>query len=177
MKNTDLIKRSKSKYKENFLITSNSLAQNVNVSFQAKGMLVLLLSLPDDWVIYKSWIMKEYKVGRDRLNKIFKELSDSGYLICLDMVRKNGKFMGKNYVIYDTPQNGILEDSPMYRKPSTVKPYTDKPSTVNSTPTKDIYLQSTEKEKEKITQKENSVFSAVNKPSVSHGGFPSLLHQ
>ena len=176
MKETDLIKRSTSKYKENFLITSNSLAQNVNVSFQSKGMLMLLLSLPDDWIIHKSWVMKEYKVGRDRLNRIFKELTDSGYLICLDMVRKNGKFMGKNYVIYDTPQNGVLEDSPMYRLPYTVKPSTVKPSTVNSTTTKNIYLQSKKNKKEKITQKENSVFSVINEEVVSNGSFPSLPH-
>jgi hypothetical protein len=159
MENTNLIKRTRA-MKENFLIAHNKLVQNKNMSFQAKGLLVMLLSLPSDWVLHKSWIMKEYKIGRDKLNSMFNELKENGYLIEVEMIRKKGKFVGMNYMIYDEPQNNVKEISPMYQNPSTANPHTAEPHTVNGTTTKNISLHSTEKKKENtLTNSDKQFFS------------------
>lgn len=136
------VKRTKSKIKEDFVIVHNLVAQNKNLSFEARGLLIMLLSLPDDWVIHKSWIMKEYKIGREKLKRMFNELEVNGYFASLEMVREDGKFIGKNYMVYDRPANNTAENSPMYRNPSTVDP-----STVNSTATKSISIQRTNNKK------------------------------
>ena len=106
--------------------------------------------------------MKEYKIGRDKLNRMFKELKDNGYLVEMNMIRENGKFKGKNYMIYDTPQNDVEEVSPMYRKPSTVKPSTGEPSTVNDTTTKNLSVQRTELNKKNTLKKEEISFFSVD---------------
>lgn len=162
MNNVNLIKRTKS-IKSDFLIAHNKLVQNSNVSFESRGLLVMLLSLPDDWVLHKSWIMKEYKIGRDKLNRMFKELKDNGYLVEMEMIRENGKFKGKNYMIYDTPQNDVKEISPMYQNPSTVEPHTVEPSTANDTTTKNISIDSTYSKKENtLTKAAEHDFSSID---------------
>lgn len=164
MANTGLLKRSKSKLNKNFSIVSNKIIQNKNISFEARGLLVFLLSLPDDWVLHKTWIMKEYGIGKHKLTKMFKELEDNGYFASFDMIVEKGRFKGKNYIVYEEPQNNVKECLPFDEKPSADFPMTDFPSTVfppteNPPTTKNTYLESTHGKKEKtITNRENVFF-------------------
>lgn len=167
MEKSGFVKRTKNKLKKDFLITHNLVAQNKNMSFEAKGLLLMLLSLPDDWIIHKSWIIKEYNIGREKLKRMFKELEDNGYFAPLEMVRENGMFIGRNYMVYDRPCNGVAEISPMYQNPSTVDP-----STVNDTTKKDISIQSTYKEKENI----NKVEKFGNLPSGDEAIYNKLFN-
>lgn len=164
MANTGLLKRSKSKLNKNFSIVSNKIIQNKNISFEARGLLVFLLSLPDDWVLHKTWIMKEYNIGKHKLSKMFDELEDNGYFASFKMIVENGRFKGRNYIVYEEPQNNVKECLPFDEKPSADFPMTDFPSTVfppteNPTTTKNTYLESTHGKKEKtITNRENVFF-------------------
>ena len=175
MKNTDLIKRTRAT-KDNFLIAHNKLVQNKNLSFQARGLLVMLLSLPTDWVLHKSWIMKEYKIGRDKLNRMFRELKENGYLVEVEMLRgDNGAFTGMNYMVYDEPQNGVQENSPMYQNPHTDNQYTGKPLTDNNTTTKDISIHSKEKKKEHISKNTAEDLFSFSVESNGQGMYVSKL--
>jgi len=141
--NTELLKRTRSKPKEKFLIVHNDVVQNKTLSFKAKGFLCYILSLPDDWILHKSFVMKEFGIGRDALNSIFKELESEGYLISTNMVTDDsGRFKGKNYLFYDEPvaTKEIDTDAGF---PSTVHP-----STANQ------QLQSTYNNKVHIKQKD-----------------------
>lgn len=143
MSNTDLLKRTRSTPKEKFLIVQNDVVQNKTLSFKAKGFLCYILSLPDDWILHKSYVIKEFGIGRDALNSIFKELEKAGYLVITDMITdESGRFKGKNYLFYDEPLaiKGIDTDAGF---PSTVDP-----STANQ------HLQSTNTNKVLIQQKD-----------------------
>ena len=98
-----LFKRTRSTLKDRFLIVQNDILQNKNLSFEAKGFLCYILSLPDDWIIYKSKIQKDYNIGRTKLDRVLKELKSEGYMAEIEMVRNDkGKFSGVNYLFYDS---------------------------------------------------------------------------
>lgn len=90
---------------------SNSVLQNENLSFEARGLLSYILSLPEDWVIVKSNIQKNHKgTGTEKFNRIWKELVSNNY-IHSEKVRHpySGVFLGWCHVAYEEP-NADLSD-------------------------------------------------------------------
>ena len=56
----------KAKVTSNYVTIPNSSAQDKNLSFEARGLLTLMLSMPDDWVMHRSWLMDQsVGCGRD----------------------------------------------------------------------------------------------------------------
>ena len=115
--NTSLIKRVKRN--TNFTNLSNEVFK-AGLSPDALGVLCYILHLPDDWVIHKTQLQKVFNIGREKIDRIFKEIEKSGFLIPADMIRSGGKFIGRNYFFYDEPQ------------PSGAKPLSENPSTANT---------------------------------------------
>lgn len=70
--------------KANFLALSNSLAQDRSLSYEARGLLIELLSRPEDWVIYKKQLKMD-GFGEHKVNKVFKELRKAGYFFIIDI--------------------------------------------------------------------------------------------
>jgi hypothetical protein len=106
-------------------------------------LLSYFLSLPHDWVIYKTQLHTQLNMGRDKVDRIFKELHDKGYLMSVKEFNNKGQFT-YNHIIYDKPFNG----EPIADKPVTETPHTEKPLTDN------LPLQSTNKQSTKQQSKE-----------------------
>lgn len=71
----------KAKVESQYTVIPNATAQDKNLSFEARGVLSMLLSLPEDWEIHKEWIAEQApNCGRDKLTRILRELQDSGYM-------------------------------------------------------------------------------------------------
>lgn len=122
MRNNNLIKRTKKN--ANFTIIDNEILKNLEMSFEAKGLLCYILSLPDDWVLHTSQIMSQFKIGRTYLQRCFNEIEAAGYMIKVGMVKGvKGRFEGYSYMFYDEPKGKQL-DSPHTQNPHTVKPHT-----------------------------------------------------
>lgn len=125
----------RTKRKSNFTIINNEII-NSKMSLQALGLLVFLLSKPDDWKIQKRSLNKNFKNGRDATNTAFNELIDKGYIEAVQ-VRSEGKFKSINYMVYEEPlpqtgnQSTVTEKAPQPEKPYTDNPYTEKPYTEN----------------------------------------------
>lgn len=100
MKNLSKIKRSVDTDKTNFTPISNMVIQNTNISFEARGLLVYILSLPKDWSISKEQIMKSNKIGRDKFRRMWKELESSGYIESKRLKSPDGTFYW-NYQVCD----------------------------------------------------------------------------
>lgn len=67
--------------RNNFTTFSNDLLRDENLSWRARGILVYMLSMPEDWVFYESEIMKHSKKeGRDAFRTAMKELKENGYV-------------------------------------------------------------------------------------------------
>lgn len=114
----------------------------------AVGLLAYFLSLPPDWKVHKTTLHNSLNLGREKLDRIFKELQQSGYILTTEKRDCTGR-VSYDHAIYDKPQTG----EPLTEKPLTGKPYTGKPSTVNPhLLSKDIQsteLQSTNKQSKK----------------------------
>ena len=109
---------------ENYTVLSNYHFKEKEMSLKAKGLLSLMLSLPDAWDYSAAGLVKLSKDGKDSVNGALKELEKFGYLKRTQSVNTNGTFAGYNYEIYESP---ILDTKT--EKPSTNKPLTEKPST------------------------------------------------
>lgn len=107
------------------------------MSLEAKGLLCFILSLPDDWTLYKSWAMEKLSVGRRVLDRCLIEIEKSGYLAKFEIVRSNdGRYSGNGYVFYD-------ENICTKRTNASVQNV--QPSSVHSPCTANVHLLSTNK--------------------------------
>lgn len=115
----------RTKRKTNFTIINNDMIHSKTLSFTAKGVLSLILSLPDDWIFHKSWLIKNYNIGRRILDKVFKELHSEGYMVMLDMLRNNGRFVGRGYYFYEIPMEDVLDDDIISEESTNLNKFTD----------------------------------------------------
>ena len=60
----------KSKHAGNYTILPNEVFEQ-QLSMEAIGLLSYFLSLPSDWVIYKSQLHSQLNIGREKLDRMF----------------------------------------------------------------------------------------------------------
>ncbi len=107
----------RTKRNKNFTTLGNNLFSS-GLSAESLGILCFILHLPDDWVLRKGHLQKQFKIGRDKMTRIFKELKEKGYLADLLYIKgEDGKFDGAHYIIYDEP---IKEDNKVLDKANNV---------------------------------------------------------
>ena len=73
-----------------------------NLSWQEKGLLAYLLSLPNDWDLYINELCKHATNGRDSTAAIVSKLIKKGYII-RERKREKGKFKGYDYQVFERP--------------------------------------------------------------------------
>ena len=66
---------------KDFTVMSNHHLRNVSLSLKAKGLLSLMLSLPDNWDYTTKGLTHICKDGVDSISSAIKELEKQGYLI------------------------------------------------------------------------------------------------
>lgn len=120
------------KKRSRYAIISNVPLNDERLSWEARGLLAWLLSKPDDWEVNLGAIKRYGLAGRDKVTRMFSELSNVGYLVRIKIRRDDGRF-GWDSVVYEEPVNqhgktgdGLSLGSPV--KPSMVTPFTDKRS-------------------------------------------------
>lgn len=84
---------------ENYTIMSNYHLQDNNLSLKAKGLLSVMLSLPDEWDYSSRGLSTICKETKDTINKTLKELEENGYLE-RKAVYLNGKISDWEYIIH-----------------------------------------------------------------------------
>lgn len=95
----------KSKLSDNYVTLPNVTIQDVSVSWEARGLLAFMLSLPSDWAIHKSWLEEQAEgCGRDKLNRIIDELITAGYLVKQQKRSDAGKFAEIDWFVYSEKQ-------------------------------------------------------------------------
>lgn len=78
--------------------------QHEKISLQAKGLLAMLLSFPDDWTINMRDIISRSRNGRDATRAALKELIELGYVYS-EHIRdpKTNRCYGSRYYVTDEP--------------------------------------------------------------------------
>lgn len=86
-----------------YVMLNKQFLNDEDISWKAKGILAYLLSLPDDWQIYESEVVKHSKDGLNALRSGLKELIDNGYVVRLQKRNGKGHFVGYEYCVYEIP--------------------------------------------------------------------------
>lgn len=90
--NTTKIIRSVNTSKHNFTPISNTLIQNKNLSLEARALIIYIVSLPENWVIWKQQVQSTLGMGRYQFDRIWKECVDAGYIKTKKFRAEGGKF-------------------------------------------------------------------------------------
>lgn len=112
------IKIKKGKYESDFTTVPNETFQRIDISWKAKGLLIYLLTLPDDWEIYKKDLSKRSSDGYSLTNSAFRELQDFGYIVEDGEKRSEGMFSGKDYLVFPVPKT-TTDSENQHRSPMT----------------------------------------------------------
>lgn len=98
---------------QNYTVMSNHHFKEKKMSLKAKGLLSLMLSLPDDWDYSISGLATLSKDGKDSIMSALAELEKFGYLTRTRLTNEKGQFAGIEYNIFEIPQpkNPIPENS------------------------------------------------------------------
>lgn len=88
----------------NYTVMSNHHLRNKDLSLKAKGLLSVMLSLPDDWDYSVSGLSAISKEGVKAVRSGLKELEEEGYLIRSRINCDDGTF-DYIYDIYEQPHN------------------------------------------------------------------------
>lgn len=87
-----------------YTIMSNTHFKEREMSLKSKGLLSLMLSLPDDWDYSISGLATLSKDGKDSVMSALGELEKFGYLTRRRVTDDRGRFAGVEYNIFETPQ-------------------------------------------------------------------------
>lgn len=88
----------------NYTVMSNHHFKEKKMSLKAKGLLSLMLSLPDDWDYSISGLATLSKDGKDSIMSALAELEKFGYLTRTRLTNEKGQFAGVEYNIFEIPQ-------------------------------------------------------------------------
>lgn len=104
------------KKRKQFTQISNSAALNINLSLKAKGLLLVMMTRPEDWMFYMEWLQKQSKDGREAHQNALKELEAHGYVVRLRVQRPDGTFQGWEYVVDDEPITDVKPGGTVIRE-------------------------------------------------------------
>ena len=122
---------------KDYTVMSNCHLRDTSLTLKAKGLLSMMLSLPDEWNYTTRGLAAICKEGVDAIGKALKELENAGYIVRRQLRGAGGKISDTEYVIYEQPQQRPQPDTdnpdtgiPDTDLPDTENPYLDKPDTV-----------------------------------------------
>ena len=110
-----------------YTVMSNHHLRNKALSLKSKGLLSMMLSLPDDWNYTTRGLAKICKEGVDAIGGALRELEREGYIVRHQLRDAQGRISDTEYVIYEQPQ----PKAPDTPSPDTAAPDTDSPGTEN----------------------------------------------
>ncbi len=155
---------------KDFTIMCNHHLRNTELSLKAKGLLSLMLSLPEDWDYTTKGLAHICKDGVDSITTALKELERHGYLTRQRLRYGNGQLGDIEYTIHEKPVNVEKQENspkrenprqvnprqvnPRQVKPEQVEPGQENPAQLNTNPLK------TKKSKMDISRTYPSIYPA-----------------
>lgn len=97
---------------KNFTVMSNTHLRDKNLSLKSKGLLSVMLSLPDDWDYSIAGLCSICKENETAVKSEINELKANRYVIVIreEPTKENGGRIKYNYEVYEEPQ-GEKQDS------------------------------------------------------------------
>lgn len=88
----------------NYTVMSNYHLKDQNLSLRAKGLLSMMLSLPEEWNYTTRGLAAICMEGVQSIGTTLKELETSGYLVRTQRRDSKGRITDTEYVIYEQPR-------------------------------------------------------------------------
>ena len=107
----------------NYTVMSNVHLKDRGISLKAKGLLSVILSLPEDWNYTTRGLAAICKEGVDSIGAALRELESAGYLIRHRLRDKGGRISDTEYIVYESPHKTPEADSPYMASPCTENPW------------------------------------------------------
>lgn len=118
---------------KNYTVLSNYHFKEKKMSLKAKGLLSLMLSLPDNWNYSVSGLVALSKDGKDSVMSALSELEKFGYLHREKVTNEKGQFSGVEYNIFEQPQETFpVSEKPISENQNTKKSNAEKPPQLNT---------------------------------------------
>jgi len=112
---------------KDYTVISNYHFKDKSISLKAKGLLSMMLSLPEEWNYTTRGLAALCKEGVDSIGTALKELEKAGYIKRNRLRDAKGKITDTEYVIFEKPEVEPDMANPSTEKPHTENPYMDKP--------------------------------------------------
>ena len=123
----------------NYTVMSNHHFKEKRMSLKSKGLLSLMLSLPDTWDYSISGLATLSKDGKDSIMSALVELEKFGYLTRTRLTNDKGQFAGVEYNIFELPQRDFpTSDNPSEEDRNVENPNAEKQGQLNNLPIKDL---------------------------------------
>lgn len=121
----------KNKTQGNYTIVSNGILKNQSLSLKDRGLIITLLSLPDNWAFTINGLSKIIPDGKDSIKNSLKHLEELGYVSKTQSRGEFGKYGNIVIEVHETPILPIVEN-PLTENPLTGKPVPENLSQYNN---------------------------------------------
>lgn len=88
---------------KDYTVMSNHHLKDTSLSLKAKGLLSIMLSLPETWNYTTRGLAAICKEGVDAISSAIRELETSGYIVRRQLRDSKGRITDTEYVIYERP--------------------------------------------------------------------------
>ncbi|WP_300693100.1 DUF6017 domain-containing protein [uncultured Oscillibacter sp.] len=153
----------------NYTVMSNYHLRDKTISFKAKGLLSMMLSLPENWDYTLAGLARISLEGKDAVRAAVVELEKAGYIHRSQTTDKAGKFGSNEYIIREYPAS----HEPPPEGPSPAQPLPENPTTENL-PTVSTQTENPTQINKDPVKKEKSITDSVSTESFPFPSAPSM---
>lgn len=101
----------KSRPEKNYTVVPNpTVAQNPDLTMKERGLLLLLLSLPEDWEFRISDLVERIPGGRDALRSAAETLEEKSFVYREERRKSNGARTADRWYVFDVPRPEFSPD-------------------------------------------------------------------
>jgi len=125
----------------NYTVISNVFVRDNRLSLKAKGLMAVVMSLPEDWNFSVGGLMSVINEGKSAIYSAVKELKQYGYCEVVPVRDEKGKMAGNDYIFSEESQEQKEEqkdteskEQPHTDYPHPENPHADNPHTENPHP-------------------------------------------
>jgi hypothetical protein len=119
---------------KDYTTMSNYHFREKDMSLKAKGLLSLILSLPEEWDYTLAGLSMLCRDGKDSVRTALTELEEFGYVETARVRDEKGGLQGTEYIVREIPVSSLPEkEEPVLEEPTLEKPALEKPILENPT--------------------------------------------
>ena len=94
----------RAEHETEYTILKNRLINDERLSFEARGFLVFMLALPDDWDFSIKGLAFKSKLSSKTVMRLIKELKSAGYVVQKKVKGGHGYFSSYEWEIYEVSE-------------------------------------------------------------------------